>query len=397
MTVVPDSPGRASQRADVPLRGFTVALTAARRREELGSLLERRGARVVHAPAIRLAPLEDDGELLAATRACVDLPPDVVVATTGIGFRAWMEAADGWDLGEPLRERLGSAILLARGPKARGAIRAAGLMDHWSPESESLAETLDYLLSTELKGTRIAIQLHGEPLPDITGALQGAGADVVSVPVYRWTLPEDASPLERLVESIVARTVDCVVFTSAPAVAGLLSLAAEANVEEHVLDAFRGDVMAACVGPVTAERLERAGIATTQPSRARLGALVREIAAELPARYPTLRVAGHVIHVRGHAVVVDGEERDLPPGPMAILRVLAARPGVVVPRADLLGALPGGGSDEHAVEMAVARLRSVLGSGVIQTVVKRGYRLACEAGPNDDQVHERVRERDLRQ
>jgi uroporphyrinogen-III synthase len=35
--------------------------------------------------------------------------------------------------------------------------------------------------------------------------------------------------------------------------------------------------------------------------------------------------------------------------------------------------------DEHAVEMAVARLRRGLGhSGLVETVVKRGYRLACD-------------------
>jgi uroporphyrinogen-III synthase len=41
---------------------------------------------------------------------------------------------------------------------------------------------------------------------------------------------------------------------------------------------------------------------------------------------------------------------------------------------------------EHAVEMAITRLRRALGaSGIVETVVKRGYRLACtydyEAGP----------------
>ncbi|GAA4056814.1 hypothetical protein GCM10022214_05700 [Actinomadura miaoliensis] len=37
-------------------------------------------------------------------------------------------------------------------------------------------------------------------------------------------------------------------------------------------------------------------------------------------------------------------------------------------------------ADEHAVEMAVARLRRGLGrSGIVETVVKRGYRLACDS------------------
>src|SRR5262249_15599743 len=112
---------------DSTLSGFTVALTADRRREELAGLLERRGARVVCVPAVRIVPLEDDAALLAATRACVDAPLDDAVVTTGIGFRSWLEAARTWDLAEPLLARMAGARLLTRGPKATGAVRAAGL------------------------------------------------------------------------------------------------------------------------------------------------------------------------------------------------------------------------------------------------------------------------------
>ena len=83
----------------------------------------------------------------------------------------------------------------------------------------------------------------------------------------------------------------------------------------------------------------------------------------------------HTLQVRGHAAVVDGRVVELPPGPIGVLRALAGRPGTVVSRADLVQHLPGGG-DEHAVEMAVARLRAALGAPLIGTVVKRGYRLA---------------------
>ena len=40
-----------------PLAGFTVGVTAARRRTELGTALERRGAKVRYGPAIRLIEL----------------------------------------------------------------------------------------------------------------------------------------------------------------------------------------------------------------------------------------------------------------------------------------------------------------------------------------------------
>jgi uroporphyrinogen-III synthase len=74
----------------LPLAGYTVAVTAARRREELGALLDRRGARVVYAPAIRIVPLPDDAELVAATRRVLERPVDLVVATTGVCFRGWL-------------------------------------------------------------------------------------------------------------------------------------------------------------------------------------------------------------------------------------------------------------------------------------------------------------------
>ena len=66
-----------------PLAGFTVGVTAARRADELGAMLERRGAAVQHAPALRIVPLADDTQLLAATRELVARPPDITVATTG--------------------------------------------------------------------------------------------------------------------------------------------------------------------------------------------------------------------------------------------------------------------------------------------------------------------------
>ncbi|PRY50756.1 uroporphyrinogen-III synthase [Geodermatophilus tzadiensis] len=362
--------------APAPLAGYTVAVTAARRREELGALLDRRGARVVYAPAIRIVPLADDAELVAATEAVLAAPVDLVVATTGVGFRGWLEAAEAWDL--PLVEHLRGARVLARGPKARGAIRGGGLVDAWSPASESSAEVLEHLLSGAegaLAGRRVAVQLHGDPLPDFVAALRATGAEVLTVPVYRWVLPEDVGPLRRLVGSVVAGAVDAVTFTSAPAAASLLSEAAELGLRDGVVAALSGPVLPVAVGPVTAAPLEAAGIRTVQPERSRLGALAREVVARLPERDPVLRVGSAELQVRGHAAVLDGRLVELPPGPIAVLRALAARPGVVVAKADMGRGLPGGG-DAHAVEMAVTRLRAALGPGLVETVVKRGYRLA---------------------
>ena len=364
-----------------PLAGYTVGVTAARRADELGALLERRGANVLYGPAIRIVPLADDTDLLHRTEALIDAPADIVVATTGIGFRGWVEAAEGWGLGEGLLTVLTKATVLTRGPKAKGAVRAAGLVEEWSPESEASAELLDHLLAAGVSGKRIAVQLHGEPLMDFVDGLRAAGAEVVEVPVYRWTGPADPAPLGRLLDAVVAGQVDAVTFTSAPAAASVLRAAADRL--DEVLDALRYRVLVACVGPITARPLAQVGVPVIQPARARIGALVRELAVALPARATRVLVGGRVLELRGQAVLVDDAVKPVPPAPMAVLRALAEEPGRVLSRRVLAGVLRQHSgrtdTDAHAVESAIGRLRSALGApALVTTVVKRGYRLAVD-------------------
>lgn len=349
-----------------PLAGYTIGITAARREQEFAAALERRGAKVVSAPAIRTVPLADDSELQSATSRCLASHPDIVIATTGFGFGGWMEAADAWGLGEELRAAIASATVLARGPKARGAVRAAGLREAWAPESESVAEVSEHLLAGDLRGKRIAVQLHGEPLTEMIAALRGAGAEVVEVPVYRWVRPDDIGPLHRLIESVAGQTVDGVAFTSAPAAVSFLREAGSLGRADAVLAALHGPVVLACVGTVTAAPFLAVGMHAVMPDRARLGALVKEIVEQVPARRGvTLLAAGRTLEIRGQAALLDGALIPLTSAAMTLLRDLARGPGNVVPR---------GG---HAVEVAVARLRAALGDPrIIETVPKRGYRLA---------------------
>lgn len=374
-----------SQPDSASLTGYRVAVTAARRAEELCALLRRHGATVFSAPAITMVSLPDDDELQRCTEALIADPPDVLVATTGIGFRGWISAAEGWGLANELMTALSKALVVARGPKATGALRAAGLREQWSPKSESSRDVLAYLLQVGVDGQSIALQLHGatddwDPFPEYVTELRAAGAEVVPIRVYRWLPAPRAGEFDQLVTQIAQRQVDAVAFTSAPAAAATLLRAGELGLSDKMIDALRSDVRAMCVGPVTAEPLVRLGIPTSAPERMRLGALARHIAQELPAlRSRTICAAGHVVEIRGSCVLVDGTVKTLPPSGMATLRALASRPGTVVSRSELLRVLPGNGTDTHAVDTAVLRLRAALGDkDIIATVVKRGYRLAID-------------------
>jgi uroporphyrinogen-III synthase len=368
-----------------PLTGFRVAVTSARRADELSALLRRRGATVCCAAAIEMVPLPDDDELRQRTQSVIETPPDIVIATTGIGFRGWVAAADGWGMAAELTTALSKARIVSRGPKATGALRAAGLPEEWSPESESSREVMHYLREGGIAGARIAVQLHGatadwDPFPEFLDELRAAGAEVVPIRVYRWHPAPRDGDFDQLVAGIADEKFDAVSFTSAPAVASVLLRAKEMGIEAEVLSALRTNVHAMCVGPVTARPLVRLGVPTSAPERMRLGALARHITDELPLlQARTVRVAGHLLEIRGTCVLVDGAVKAMSPAAMATMRALALRPGAVVSRTDLLRALPGSGTDTHAVETAVLRLRAALGDKkMVATVVKRGYRLPVD-------------------
>lgn len=377
--------GHMAQSTSAPLTGYRIAVTSARRAEELCALLNRHGAEVFAAPAISMIALPDDDELHSNTEALIVKPPDILVAHTGIGFRGWVAAAEGWGLATELIESLSSARVISRGPKATGALRAAGLREEWSPESESSHEVLEYLLEAGVSGKRIAVQLHGaadgwDPFPEFLGGLRDAGAEVVPIRVYRWKpVPLDGE-FDQLVTGIARRQFDAVSFTSAPAAVAVLERSRDLDIEDQVLAAFRSSVHAMCVGPVTSRPLIRQGVPTSSPERMRLGALARHIAEELPLLGScSVQAAGHLVDIRGTCVLVDGSVKTVSGSGMAILHALAHRPGDVVGRAELLRVLPGNGDDTHAVDTAVLRLRTALGDkNIVATVVKRGYRLALD-------------------
>jgi DNA-binding winged helix-turn-helix (wHTH) protein len=158
---------------------------------------------------------------------------------------------------------------------------------------------------------------------------------------------------------------------------GGLEAAQDGGRHADLIRSLQDEVLAAAVGTVTAQPLRDAGIEPLIPDRHRLGALVRAVADHLAQeRVRDVALETGMLQLRGQAATLDGRPLTLSPAPMAMLRTLAHRPGDVVDRQRLLAVLPGA-TDLHAVEMAVGRLRAGLGRpGVVETVVKRGYRLA---------------------
>jgi uroporphyrinogen-III synthase len=359
------------------LAGFRIGVTSDRRSADLIDALARRGATVIHAPTLRMTNALSDDPVIADTRAIIEARPDVLLATTAYGVRRWFEVADAAGLGEDLLDALCDTAILVRGPKARGGIRAAGLNDVGMSAQETTESLIDEVLANYEPGLTVAVQLHGFLEPSQLERLDAAHARVLTVAPYRWIeIDESDDRVERLIESACTGGLDAITFTSAPAVHALFGAAEAMGRYDDLVDAMCGPVVAAAVGPVTAVPLVAAGIDPIQPDRYRMGALIRLVCEHLETnRVVRLETRHGPLALRGSIVDVADRRVSLAPVALMILRALVQARGSVVARDRLASGLPGT-NDEHALEVALSRLRQTLAvPGLIATVVKRGYRI----------------------
>lgn len=335
---------------------------------------------MLHAPALKIAPVEDDEALRAETAAVIAAAPDVVMVTTAYGMRRWAEAADAAGQGEELLATLANSAIYVRGPKARGAVRAAGLDDHGISADETTATLTDLVLSAGVQGKTVVVQVHGYTDVAALNRLRDAGATVLTVTPYRWVNAEEGDKLPQLIDAVINKEIDVLTFTSAPAVDAVLSAADALGRGEQLRAALRGSgsgrVVSAVVGPVTAAPLLQAGIVPLMPERFRMGALIRLVCEHLE-KTGVLRVesAGSVLEVRGQSLLVNGLPVSVAPAPLQLLKLLMGAGGGVLSHSEL-AAGTGSLETDHALHMTISRLRAVLPEpGIVETVVKRGYRL----------------------
>jgi uroporphyrinogen-III synthase len=266
----------------LPLAGRCVGITADRRWRTQADLLENLGAEVMHGPTIRTIDLSQDDVLRQATIELIDRPPDFLVGSTGMGMTMWLEAADAWELGGPLRDALRQGRVVARGAKATSVLRRQGFEVVWQAPSETMDEVVEFLTGQGIGTARVALQLFDPGGHPSTAALAARCRELVEVPVYRWLMPDDLGPAERLIEAMCAGAVDAVTFTSQPAVHHLFRIAEGVGRADDLRAACNGAVLPVCVGPVCADAALAEGIAhPVWPDPPRLAAMVRLVASAL--------------------------------------------------------------------------------------------------------------------
>jgi uroporphyrinogen-III synthase len=263
--------------------GLRVLSLESRRGTEMAKLIASHGGEATIAPSMREIPLETNTEARAFARALFAGGFDMVIFLTGVGTRALARVVETlYPLDQYLAE-LRKIAVVARGPKPVAVLREWNIpVAVTAPEPNTWRELLRALdenaAALPLKGRRIAVQEYGVPNPELVAGLVGRGAQVTSVPVYEWGLPEDTGPLRSAIAAIARDEIDVILFTTATQADHLLQIAAEMN-EEDALRRALSRMVVASIGPTTSERLREFGIAPDmEPSHPKMGFLVSEAA-----------------------------------------------------------------------------------------------------------------------
>ena len=258
----------------------------ARRAEELATLLDRQGASVTSAPALRETRLPDSPAALELVARLDRDEVGAVVLLTGVGTRAL--AAVVGDAAPRLLAALGHVPVVARGPKPLAALRELGVSGALPvPAPHTWREALGVLDGVALApGSLVAVQEYGVPPLVLVQAIEARGLHVLRVPVYRWALPEDTGPLEHAADGLAHGAFDVAVFTSAVQVEHLFRVATD----HAALRAGLARTVVVSIGPVCSEALEAHDVhPQLEPSPPKMGPLVALVAARAPALVRTSR------------------------------------------------------------------------------------------------------------
>ncbi len=226
----------------LPLFGRRIAVTRARHQAgAMAHALESLGAGVIEYPTIEIGPPSDPSLLQRALSGLSSF--DWLVLSSANGVARFFEAMAG--AGRDIRELAGVRIA-AIGPATEEAVRRRGLKVAARPaeyRGEALAEALG-----EVSGKRILVaraEVAREVLPE---RLEGKGAEVEVVPLYRTGLPELRADAGLLAGA------DMFTFTSVSTVENFFTM-----LPDRALSLLEGAAVAA-IGPVTAASLAGRGV-----------------------------------------------------------------------------------------------------------------------------------------
>jgi uroporphyrinogen-III synthase len=262
--------------------GLRVLSLESRRAAEIERLIRGQGGIPFVAPSMREVPLEQNS--LALNFAARVLEPstaggdfDLLIFLTGVGARLLNQIIETRYPTGAFIEALRRLPIVVRGSKPAAVMREWGVpVAVTVPEPNTWREIL---AATEGRAERrIAVQEYGRPATELISGLRARGAEVTTIPVYQWDLPEDTAPLREAAQRLTQGEFDVVLFTTSVQLQHLMRVASEASLETKILGALPRMVVGS-VGPTTSETLREFGLEPDlEPVHPKMGFLVNEAA-----------------------------------------------------------------------------------------------------------------------
>jgi uroporphyrinogen III methyltransferase/synthase len=256
-----------------PLLGKGIVVTRAREQaSDSAALLAENGAEVIQFPTIEIMPLADYSAVHAAIGRLSEYALAVFTSVNAVRY-FWEQLHC---LGRDARALAGLEVA-AIGPATAEALKKQGIVPDLVPEryvAEDVARCILERYSHSMRGLKVLLpraRVARDALPEKLGA---AGARVDVLPIYE-TRPSQQGK-DELLKRLEAGEIHCITFASSSTVTNFLSLLPTEVLQRHPQVRF------ACIGPVTAATLEKAGLTChIMPAQYTIPGLVRELAEKL--------------------------------------------------------------------------------------------------------------------
>ena len=244
-----------------PFEGISVGLFETRRQREFSALFAARGAQVVACPLIFPESQGVEEPVRKLIEEMLEGKFVVIIFYTGIGILAVLDAAQQLGKYETLKDALARVIVIARGPKGKGALKRHQLTPNFLAEPPTTQGLVKLIEGLDVQGKRVAVALAGDqPSSALAEAVKLGGGEIYQFAPYHYRLPEDRNAIGAFIQRVLAGEVSLLVFTTPPQVTILMDAAEKLGLRQKLLEVMNSSATVAAVGTVTAGMLARYGV-----------------------------------------------------------------------------------------------------------------------------------------